>query len=113
MSFATLGSVPLRVTTFRRVQDERGGGMHRTLSGQLRGRAAWSARGWELVAYAMTDAEADAIRAAAVPDVPTLFAGDVLPAAVSVSATVTGDEYERHRDTWHRRLTITLREVSP
>lgn len=111
MPFLTIGAAAdLRVLAFRRAPDEHDDQPHRVLDGALRGDPTWTARAWTAEVLAATDAEAAAVYAEANPFTPVACSGDVLPATVTCSVRITGDEYARHRNQWDRVLSLSLRE---
>lgn len=112
MPFLTLGALELKATTFERGPDETGGGAVRTLSGRLRGGPLWTARTWRGEVYCDSDAEAEAVHAAASHHAAVAVAGDALGgAAVQARVTVAGDRYARDGEGWYRLLSLEIREA--
>lgn len=111
MPFLTIAGVEVRVTEFERGEDERGGEMRRTLSGQRRGSPLWVARNWNATALCLTDAEAIALRALADDLTPRVCAGDAFPVPVTCHVQAVGEPYERQRAEWWRTPRLVLREV--
>ncbi|MDB4952089.1 MAG: hypothetical protein JWM27_4738 [Gemmatimonadetes bacterium] len=110
--FLFLDGVEVVVVEFARLPDETGGKRVRTLSGQRRGSALWTARGWTARVYCADDAAADALRALADDASPRWCAGYGLPSGgVSCHVECTADAYDRARDDWYRTLSLTLREA--
>lgn len=92
MSALVIGGVTAKAADFARLPDERGGGgLVRTLSGQLRGRSDWTKRGWSGTLLAEDDTELAALLAVLDPDANVTISGDLIGASVSVRAEVTGD----------------------
>jgi hypothetical protein len=113
MPALTLGGVTVKATDLRRLSDERGGGgLRRTVNGDLRGRSDWVRRGWSATLLAENAGEYAAILGAANPDVDTTLGGDMIGTAASVRAHVSGDvQYVRDGLGWYWLIPITAREV--
>jgi hypothetical protein len=113
MSFLTIDGVQLKVSDFRRLPDEKGGGsLRRTLSGKLRGGPSWVARGWAAEVIALTDAEAASIYEKANGTTPRPCSGGLLPETVTAIVNITGDRYtfQPRNNNWDRVLSLNLRE---
>lgn len=115
MATVVLGSLEVRVALdgLRRLPDERGGGgLRRTVNGQLRGRSDWVKGGWSCVLLAIGDAELAAVRAAANPDVSVQVSGSAFPAPFWARVEITGDiEHVRTGPGVMYRIPTTIREV--
>lgn len=113
MPFLVLGALTAKATEFRRLADERGGGgLRRTVNGQLRGRSDWVKRGWAGSLLAVDAADLANVLAAANPDTAVLVSGDAIGASVTGRVQVTGDvAYVRERDGWHFVVPVTIREA--
>lgn len=113
MPFLVLDGLTVKATEFARLPDERGGGgLKRTVNGQLRGRSDWVKRGWTGVAYAADAAELTALLAKLNPDNSIAASGDALGESVTVRATVRGEiPYTRSAGAWYFVVPLSLREV--
>lgn len=114
MPFLTIGAqVDLSVARFRRLPSERGGGgLRRTIGGQLRGDERWSARNWEAEIIAENDAQAEALYALSDVNANVTVSGDAIGSSVAARIEESGEEYEMVDDAgaYHRVVTLRIRE---
>lgn len=113
MPALVIGALTVKATEFSRLPDERsGGGLRRTLNGDLRGRSDWMKRAWAGKVYAADTAELAAVLAVANPDADINVSGDAIGATVSSRVVVSGDiSFIRSRDTWFHEIPLSIREV--
>lgn len=113
MAYLTISGITVRVSSFRRLEDERSGGEVRTISGQLRGGPVWTKRAWEVDGFTVNDTDANTIRAAISAHAAVNVAGDAMGGAtVPCRVRITGDEaFPRNPTTRVRKLSFSIREA--
>lgn len=113
MPALTIGSVNVKAVTFARLPDERGGGgMRRTLNGDLRGRSDWTRRAWTADLYVADGTELGTLLNAFDPDEDVNVSGDAIGSTVSARVAITGEiVYTPDRAGWYYAVPITIREV--
>lgn len=113
MPALVIGGVTMKATEFKRLPNERGGGgLRRTLNGDLRGRSDWSKRAWAGSVYAADTTELNAVLAVADPDADVNVSGDAIGATVLSRVAVSGDiPYIRSAGTWYHIIPLSVREV--
>lgn len=112
MPALVIGGVTVKATDFRRLPNETGGGgLRRTVNGQLRGRSDWTKRAWAGSLLALDATELANIQAQADPDVSETVSGDAIGSSVTCRVELGDVEYIRDRATWYFSVACTLREV--
>lgn len=108
--YLALNGLRVRVAAFRESEPEYGGaGMRRSLSGQLRQSARWTARTWEVDAICITDEESQALHdLAEVGGIDLAMTGRAIPAPAVVRVVVDQDEHASHGRV--RLLRLRIRE---
>lgn len=112
MAFLTIAGVDYKVSGFRRLPDERGGGgLRRSVNGSLRAGVNWTARNWEAEVVCQSDAEANALYAAADIQSDVLLLGTGT-GSVTTRLEITDDEYQILSDSgnYWRMIPLRIRE---
>jgi hypothetical protein len=112
MATLIIGGVTARVTGFQELPSERGGGgLRRTVNGQLRGRSDWVKRAWAGTLLARDSAELAALKAQMDPDVDETISGDAVGSSVTVRVQLGEIDYQKTGSGIVYRMGVTLREV--
>lgn len=113
MAALLIDAVEVKAAELRRLPDEKGGGgLRRTVNGDLRGRADWTKLAWAGTLYAEDAAELAAILAAADGETDRTVTGDAIPGTVTAKVSVTGDTpYVRSGATWYFMVPISVRQT--
>lgn len=109
-----IGTLEVKATDFRILPEERGGGgLRRTVNGQLRGRSDWVKRSWSATLYAEDETELAAIQLRADPDADISVSGDLMGVTVSCRVTISGEVAAVRDGTGavYYTVPIALREV--
>jgi hypothetical protein len=113
MAALIIGGVTVKVANFRRLPAERGGGgLRRTVNGQLRGRSDWVKRAWAADLIALTSSELTTMLAQMDPDVSETVSGDEIGSSVTARVEVGEIEHVRVGGAvGYYAAPVTIREV--
>lgn len=113
MAALKFGTLTVQVLEMNRLPDERGGGgLRRTLNGQLRARTDWVKRAWVGSLRCADATELAAVLAKANPDADVAVSGTVVGASATARVSVAGDtQYVRTATGWFYRVPVSIREV--
>lgn len=113
MAELIIGGVTVKVAEFRRLPDERGGGgLRRTVNGELRGRSDWVKRAWAADLLALNTTELTTMLAQMDPDVSETVSGDRIGSSITARIEVGETVHVRTGTTLaYFTVPVTIREV--